>query len=93
MGAPSKQALEFQRHLISVDAATMKVAKMSTEIQTLYSKMEEKDRTIELLQEQITQLKNELLDLRNNSNNIYAGLSYNELERYLKNQKFQIDQS
>ena len=63
MGAPSKQALEFQRHLISVDAATMKVAKMSTEIQTLYSKMEEKDRTIELLQEQITQLKKENRDI------------------------------
>jgi len=48
---------------------------------------------LDLLYQENTQLKNELLDLRNNSNNIYAGLSYNELERYLKNQKFQIDQS
>ena len=56
MGAPSKQALEFQRHLISVDAATMKVAKM-------YSIMQEKDRTNELLQEQITRLTNENRDI------------------------------
>ena len=63
MGAPSKQALEFQRHLISVDAATMKVAKMSTEIQTLYSIIQDKDRAYELLQEQITRLKKENCDI------------------------------
>ena len=58
MGAPSKQALEYQRYLMSVDTSTMELAKMILELQ-------EKEQTIKRQQEQIARNEKDNLALKN----------------------------
>jgi hypothetical protein len=64
MSAPSKKAVEFQRQMMSVDNATMKLAKMIMDIQTLESLVQEKERTIHLHQEKIMRIENDNSALR-----------------------------